>query len=808
MKKRLLVFFVLGFILMNLFAERIVISVPYESREQLQEYMKQGYDIAHVNPGKEIHLIINENEKPDFIKKYNEVHVVFTETDMKSNLKSSNDRITGYQSYSQMVQRLEALESSFPNICKVIELGASQGKLYLATGNTNYTQYNHTLYGIKLSRNVEINEDEPNYYFFGNIHAREPLTAEICMNIIENLVSSYDVDNTEHPLNQTQVWVVPVLNPDGRDIVFTQKDIWHRKNVFDNNNNSKFDLGSSSSTSIDGIDINRNFAFKWGTTGISWSYSSDTYPGASPFSAVEAAHVKDFAKKVPFIAGISYHSYGNQVLWPYGYDWDAHSHNLQAVKSLAIELAGLIRQYNKNNLFYQPVASFDLYPASGDSEDYLHHYHNILAYNIETADSFIPSATAVAQIVKDHIPAAMHLLARHKKQFLTGIVSDKITGEPLKAEIKVYPIDSGNPNRMPIYSSEDFGRYHYALVAGNYQLSVTKDNYNTFISDFVITTTGQTIINVQLTPKTAPNCPILETPIANAVNVSVTPLLKWLVDPSGNEVTSFHLQISESADFKNIVVDEPLLQNNEFSVLDDSKLDYNQTFFWRVFAKNSYGVCSETHTARSFSTLPPLPETVILTSPDNYSTDQLIRPTLSWQSPAGTIDGYYVYLSVSENPGLSQANLVQTVNSNTTTFQLNFDLDHETTYHWQIVAFNSAGKGDVSDSWKFVTEKKLNADDYLASVMDTELFSNYPNPFNPTTTISFVLRHDGLVSIEIFNIRGQKIRSLANSFYRAGKHNIIFNGKDDSGSELGSGLYLCRMTTDGYNSTKRLLLIK
>jgi len=90
----------------------------------------------------------------------------------------------------------------------------------------------------------------------------------------------------------------------------------------------------------------------------------------------------------------------------------------------------------------------------------------------------------------------------------------------------------------------------------------------------------------------------------------------------------------------------------------------------------------------------------------------------------------------------------------------------------------------------------------------TELLGNYPNPFNPDTNIQFNMSEAGLVTIEIYNVRGQRIRSLVNDQFDAGTHSVIWNGRDDNGREVSSGLYLYIMRTGDYHSVRRMTLMK
>jgi hypothetical protein len=98
-------------------------------------------------------------------------------------------------------------------------------------------------------------------------------------------------------------------------------------------------------------------------------------------------------------------------------------------------------------------------------------------------------------------------------------------------------------------------------------------------------------------------------------------------------------------------------------------------------------------------------------------------------------------------------------------------------------------------------------DDLVIFQPDVDIY-NYPNPFNPSTTIEFSLSHCGYVTIEIFNIRGQKVKTLVNEEMLSGEHRIIWNGKDDKGRQLPSGIYLYKLATDYEVVTRKMMLLK
>ena len=94
----------------------------------------------------------------------------------------------------------------------------------------------------------------------------------------------------------------------------------------------------------------------------------------------------------------------------------------------------------------------------------------------------------------------------------------------------------------------------------------------------------------------------------------------------------------------------------------------------------------------------------------------------------------------------------------------------------------------------------------------TELTGNYPNPFNPVTTIKFALKEDSNVSINIYNIKGALVRTLVDGEMKAAYHTVIWDSKDNTGKQAGSGLYFYKMISEGnngdYTSTKKMILLK
>ena len=93
-------------------------------------------------------------------------------------------------------------------------------------------------------------------------------------------------------------------------------------------------------------------------------------------------------------------------------------------------------------------------------------------------------------------------------------------------------------------------------------------------------------------------------------------------------------------------------------------------------------------------------------------------------------------------------------------------------------------------------------------VTEYELFQNYPNPFNSVTTIKFNLPTDSNVSLTMYNCVGEAVRALVNREINAGKHDVIWDGRNDHGIPVSSGLYLYRLQAGNFSAVKKMILIR
>lgn len=132
----------------------------------------------------------------------------------------------------------------------------------------------------------------------------------------------------------------------------------------------------------------------------------------------------------------------------------------------------------------------------------------------------------------------------------------------------------------------------------------------------------------------------------------------------------------------------------------------------------------------------------------------------------------------------------------------------EGTYYWQIQAVDGSFAASHFTPEESFTVTSVSEDELTVSPYRTRLIGNYPNPFNPETTIRFSLQHDTEVKLKVYNITGQKVATVVDDFFSKGEHSFIWNAKSDGAREMSSGIYFYRLKTKDFQETKRMLYLK
>jgi len=325
-----------------------------------------------------------------------------------------------YHTYSEVVTELHQIESTHGNIAKIYIIGQSIE--------------NRDILAIKISDNPSLEEtEESEILYMGCHHAREWISVEIPMYLTNYLVNNYGTDPTiTNLIDERETWIVPIVNPDGLEYSQTVYTMW-RKNKRDNDDDGIFD------PSYDGVDCNRNYGFMWGYDDIGSSpYPwSEIYRGAYAFSEPENQAIRDLALKHKFVFSISYHSYGELIIYPWGYISEDTPDD-----KLFTDIAAKMAEYN--GYLYGNAKDGIIYNTNGDSDDWLYGSKRTLAYTFELGTMFIPPETQIEEIWLRNREASLYLLqiADNPRQIYPSIKisTDKVSyakGETMKVGLNL-----------------------------------------------------------------------------------------------------------------------------------------------------------------------------------------------------------------------------------------------------------------------------------------------------------------------------------------------------------------------------------
>ena len=229
---------------------------------------------------------------------------------------------------------------------------------------------------LKISRDARKMRDgrKPSVLYLGAQHAREWITPEMIRRLKDEILARYDQGNprVRRLVNRSELWFVPVANPDGYDFTFEEGQRLWRKNLRDNNNDGQITAG-------DGVDLNRNLDYRWGydNEGSSPDFASETYRGPSGNSEPETQALDRFMRRVGFEFFVNYHSAAELLL--YGIGWQVATPSPDDV--LYEAMAG--DDADPAVPGYDPDISAELYTTNGDTDTYMQARYGTLGFTPE-----------------------------------------------------------------------------------------------------------------------------------------------------------------------------------------------------------------------------------------------------------------------------------------------------------------------------------------------------------------------------------------------------------------------------------------
>jgi carboxypeptidase T len=254
----------------------------------------------------------------------------------------------GYLTYDELLVTLDEMVALYPNLISA------------KTPIDNIlTHEGRPIYWLRLSDNPNLEEAEPEVLYTALHHAREPNSMAQMVFYLWYLLENYDLDpEVKYLVDNTAMYFIPCINPDG--YIHNENNdpngggLW-RKNKYSENGQ------------LIGVDLNRNYGYQWGIddNGSSPDPNSNVYRGTEPFSEPENQAVRDFCNEHQFKITLNYHSYGNLLIYPWGYS-DQVTGEHDTFEAMATVMT------RENNYFAGTGTQTVGYAVNGNSDDWMY----------------------------------------------------------------------------------------------------------------------------------------------------------------------------------------------------------------------------------------------------------------------------------------------------------------------------------------------------------------------------------------------------------------------------------------------------
>ncbi len=339
-----------------------------------------------------------------------------------------------YRDYAGVTDALADLAARYGDLARLSSLGRSvQGR---------------ELWAIRITDQPDRQEDEPEVKIVSTLHGDEPIGTELTLRLAEHLLSSYGVDaELTNLVDETDIWLVPLANPDG------------------------LELGTRANAR--GADLNRSFPEGSGSGDLGNVFLDTPMDlhGRQP----ETAAVMQWSAAHRFVVSMGLHSGALVVNYPYDNDARGHVDSPSPDDLLFEHLSTAYASRNPPMAASRRFAGgitngAAWYSMSGGMQDWNYRYLSCLEVTVELSDTKAPPTSSLERYWDDNREAMLAYLAGAHTG-VRGVVADAATGEPLSARVSV------RPTGVDVYTDPDVGDYHRPLLAGTHELRFAADGY-------------------------------------------------------------------------------------------------------------------------------------------------------------------------------------------------------------------------------------------------------------------------------------------------------------------------------------------
>ncbi|MFO7915946.1 MAG: M14 family zinc carboxypeptidase [Candidatus Krumholzibacteriales bacterium] len=726
-----------------------------------RDLIQRNIDVLAVYPDGKADIAVNDSQRR-WIDSESSGYQVLHQQGMPRASAELDINLGNYHTYAEMEMALDSLANNFPQITRLDTLGTSvEGRL---------------IRGIKISDNAGVDEDEPEVLIMGCHHARELMSVEVPLLLAEYLLDGYGESSRLTGLvDGREIWIVPMVNPDGH--VYVQFNHsgesynWWRKNRRDNLDGTY------------GVDLNRNYSYKWGydDTGSSPNTGSVVYRGPAPFSEPETQAVRDFCAEHSFSVALSYHSYSELILYPWGYS-PIYTEDHEFFSTFADSLE------RGNGYLPGCSATGAIYPTNGDTDDWAYgettekdrFYCFTVELNSYQEGGFAPPDTLIQPTFDKVLELNLTLIGRADEPF--SVMGPEV---PVLSDVTPLanpdfllewsgPVPSG-PNQPSGYTITE-----YRGLAGTRDLCEPGDTlWNTsgfYLSDSRSSAGTHSFYSGM--GSSMNNYLEMETVYPRILGDTLRCQVWYDIETDWDYAyleASLDRGLTYTTVPGNITTSYDPRGNNRGNGITGNSGGWVQAGFY---------ICD----------IPGITPDAVIDLRFAYITDSYIEE-----------EGIYVD-DVSPTAYCEQKRLL--AESVRDTFHV-VEPSETGDYAYQVKAFDSEGHLSRGSNIVFHSVSDITGDtpepDYI-----TELRQNYPNPFNPVTTIEFTVGGTipAPVTLEVFDVSGRRVASILDRSMTPGRHSVRWDGTGDGGLKLASGIYFMRLSVSGQAVSKKMVLLK
>ena len=753
-----------------------------------------------------------------------------------------------YHTYEEVRDSLFSWNEQFGQNQEPNELYPGSGIIYYLEEIGVSSHEGLPFWGVRLSFNADQKQDKPRILLLGQCHAEEILGVEITMEIISMFLHPEDHQewhyNMAALLYSSEIWILPTHNPEGLRVVHGYEEDGHwiqdesfRKNKTDVNLNGIFDYVVGVGNDSDGVDLNRNYDFNWifgdgpyeYDNGVG-SYQShyDYYKGHEPFSELELQAIRDFAFREDFLLSVSYHSsrsgsVAEKVIYSWLWEDSKPSPDLEVISEIGDEIANkIIREDGGGG--YLPVAHGT---KKGNAHDWFYSQTGTIQYLIEVGTQNMQpnDINLIEGTIDRNLNGVFYMMNRAigynfgdlaaPANQVSGIISNSETGEIIEnAQVKILEMDGG---MLKPRLSDEFGRYRRLLSNGSYTMQISAEGY--YSQEIIVNSSSATITyrNIELNPR---QNYVLELNLNIPENYQLPIYIDIISD-----VKTYTYNINDGINLIDLYAD-----NYQFKV-------YSQDLFTQFFEHNLFEN-STFYIDLNYS------ETVFEENFDNLNNWSIISG--NWSLENGNLvsqtsltydEGAFWKIKYNEDIFVNdnvQVNLVLDFkkefewehdyaffdfNANNNSYEF-YAQDHNWNQHKLEIPIDNINqliigiyadstvqyRGLEIDNLKLVSQPLLQESNSIVESLPQEFKINRiaPNPFNPSTLITYQIPENGEIKIEVLNIAGQKIENIYSGYKKAGKHEVKWYSKN-----LSSGFYLVKIhLNERISKTEKVMLLK